>query len=258
MKKFVKYAIALAATALLAFLMILIWKGNSRDHSLRTCEGLSVEFGEEHNFVTRDDIKAYLDEEYGAYIGQRVDSVDLHKVEAILDRRSAVLKSEAWITPDNIMHVKISQREPVVRFQTATDGFYADEKGFLFPLQENFTSLVPIVDGNVPIQEKNGFKGQPDKPEERLWLSQVIEMVNYMEKSGIWADNISQITVDGKGDLVLIPREGSEKFIFGSPDQAQDKFRRIEEYYRSIAPLKEKGYYTSVNVKYARQVICRR
>ncbi len=258
MKKFVKYAVALAATALLAFLMILIWKGNSRDHSLRTCEGLSVEFGEEHNFVTRDDIKAYLDEEYGAYIGQRVDSVDLHKVEAILDRRSAVLKSEAWITPDNIMHVKISQREPVVRFQTATDGFYADEKGFLFPLQENFTSLVPIVDGNVPIKEKNGFKGQPDKPEERLWLSQVIEMVNYMEKSGIWADNISQITVDGKGDLVLIPREGSEKFIFGSPDQAQDKFRRIEEYYRSIAPLKEKGYYTSVNVKYARQVICRR
>ena len=258
MKKFVKYAVALAATALLAFLMILIWKGNSRDHSLRTCEGLSVEFGEEHNFVTRDDIKAYLDEEYGAYIGQRVDSVDLHKVEAILDRRSAVLKSEAWITPDNIMHVKISQREPVVRVQTATDGFYADEKGFLFPLQENFTSLVPIVDGNVPIQEKNGFKGQPDKPEERLWLSQVIEMVNYMEKSGIWADNISQITVDGKGDLVLIPREGSEKFIFGSPDQAQDKFRRIEEYYRSIAPLKEKGYYTSVNVKYARQVICRR
>ena len=258
MKKFVKYAVALAAAALLAFLMILSWKGNSRDHSLRTCEGLSVEFGEEHNFVTRDDIKAYLDEEYGAYIGQRVDSVDLHKVEAILDRRSAVLKSEAWITPDNIMHVKISQREPVVRFQTATDGFYADEKGFLFPLQENFTSLVPIVDGNVPIQEKNGFKGQPDKPEERLWLSQVIEMVNYMEKSGIWADNISQITVDGKGDLVLIPREGSEKFIFGSPDQAQDKFRRIEEYYRSIAPLKEKGYYTSVNVKYARQVICRR
>ena len=83
-------------------------------------------------------------------------------------------------------------------------------------------------------------------------------MVNYMEKSGIWADNISQITVDGKGDLVLIPREGSEKFIFGSPDQAQDKFRRIEEYYRSIAPLKEKGYYTSVNVKYAKQVICRR
>ncbi|MBQ1865404.1 MAG: hypothetical protein II151_00600, partial [Bacteroidales bacterium] len=66
MKKFVKYAVALAAAALLAFLMILIWKGNSRDHSLRTCEGLSVEFGEEHNFVTRDDIKAYLDEEYGA------------------------------------------------------------------------------------------------------------------------------------------------------------------------------------------------
>lgn len=258
MKKLIKYAIALVATGLLAFLMVLIWRGNSRDRALRTCEGLNVEFCEEHNFVTKDDIKAYLDEEYGAYIGQRVDSVDLHKVEAILDRRSAVLKSEAWITPDNILRVRISQREPVVRFQAPSGGFYADEKGFLFPLQENFTSLVPIIDGNVPIFEKDGFKGQPDTPEERAWLAMVIEMVNYMEKSGIWADNISQITVDGKGDLVLIPREGKEKFIFGSPDQAQDKFRRIEEYYRNIAPLKEKGYYSSVNVKYAGQVICRK
>ena len=139
MKKYVKYALALAAAALLAFLMVLIGNGNGHDRALRTCEGLSVEFSEEHNFVTSDDIKAYLDEGYGAYIGQRVDSVDLHKVEALLDSRSAVLKSEAWITPDNIMHVKISQREPVVRFQTPTGGFYADEKGFLFPLQENFT-----------------------------------------------------------------------------------------------------------------------
>ena len=123
MKKYVKYALALAAAALLAFLMVLIWNGNGHDRALRTCEGLSVEFSEEHNFVTADDIKAYLDEGYGAYIGQRVDSVDLHKVEALLDSRSAVLKSEAWITPDNIMHVKISQREPVVRFQTPTGGW---------------------------------------------------------------------------------------------------------------------------------------
>ena len=55
----------------------------------------------------------------------------------------------------------------------------------------------------------------------------------------------------------MVPRTGKEKFIFGSPHDWQDKFARMERYYRYIAPAKEEGWYSTVNVKYPGQIICR-
>ena len=80
-------------------------------------------------------------------------------------------------------------------------------------------------------------------------------MVNYMQGNAIWAENIVQIHVDQNSDIILVPREGDEKFIFGSPDDAAAKFSRIEKYYQYIKPGEKQ--YTSVNVKYKGQIICK-
>lgn len=83
-------------------------------------------------------------------------------------------------------------------------------------------------------------------------------MVNYMNRSKVWAENIVQINVDEKGDIVMIPREGNERFIFGSPFDAENKFSRIERYYRYILPEKGEGYYRTVNVKFNKQIVCKK
>ena len=80
-------------------------------------------------------------------------------------------------------------------------------------------------------------------------------MIAYMEKGGIWNENISQMTVSPEGNLVLIPREGKERFVFGSPTEVKAKFARIGEYYEAVAPL-EKGY-TRVDVRYSGNIICK-
>ena len=143
----------------------------------------------------------------------------------------------------------------MVRFQKGDAGFYADRSGFIFPLQTKFTSMVPIVDGNLPLSIESGFKGDLASEKEKTWVKEVISMVAYMNKSGIWNDNISQITVSQEGNLILIPREGKERFIFGSPTEAKAKFGRIGEYYEAIAPL-DRGY-RSVDVRYAGSIICK-
>jgi hypothetical protein len=64
--------------------------------------------------------------------------------------------------------------------------------------------------------------------------------------------------VNEDGDLVMVPRTGGEKFIFGKPDKAEDKFSRISKYYTAIVPSKGEGFYTTVNVKYDGQIVCRK
>ena len=219
---------------------------------------MNVEFADDYNFVTPEDVEGYLKNEYGAYIGQRLDSVDLAKVEKILDRKSAILKAEAYTTPDGKLNVKVFQREPAVRFQKGTGGFYADSEGFLFPLQDNFTSRVPIIDGEIPLTFESGYKGEPKTERERVWLSQVTDLVRYIQASKTWSANISQISVRQNGDLVMVPRQGKELFIFGPPVDVEEKFAKIGKYYTAIVPEKGEGYYSTVNVKFAGQIVCRK
>ena len=157
------------------------------------------------------------------------------------------------LTEDGYIHIALTQREPVIRFQDGNNGFYADASGFIFPLQSRFCVRVPIVDGELPLKVARGFKG--DRSDDK-WLMQMLGMASWMESSP-WDGIISQISVNADGDIVLIPREGRERFIFGSPDRIEDKLRLIRRYYEAIKPNTEKGKYAWVDVRQKGQIVCR-
>lgn len=223
------------------------------------CTGLNVVIADssKNSFVSAADVKKYLDREYGDYVGQFLDSIDLVKVERIVDGRSAVHKSQAYTTRDGMLNVRVTQRVPIVRFQKEDGGFYADAEGFLFPLQSSYSSRVQIIDGQIPLKANSGYKGEITDEKEKEWLRKVLEVVNYMESSKVWKDKIVQITVTDGGELTLVPRQGKEKFQFGQPDDIAGKFRKMEMYYTHILPEKGSEAYTSVNVEYDGQIVCR-
>ena len=255
MKRPLIITLRIAGIALLLAAFVLLGLLSRRARRERTCEGVQVEFSDSFNFVTEDDIKGYIDRYAGSYLGRRLDSLDLNGIENMLDQQSAVLKSEVYSGGDGNLHVIISQREPVLRFQGPDYGFYIDDRGFIFPLQDNYTSLVPVIDGHIPVKVSPGYKGEALTEKDGAWIRGVQDMIAYMQSNAIWAENIVQIHVDENSDIILIPREGKEKFIFGSPDDAPAKFSRIEKYYQYIQP--EEKEYTSVNVKYKGQIICK-
>lgn len=259
MKKGVRHILLglLAASAIAVYIFGLL--ASARNRHLTTCKGVRVEIADSAklSFVNAEDVKGYLGS-YGEYIGQRIDSVNLKKVEKILNERSAILRADAFMTDDGYLNVTLTQREPVVRFHSGGNGYYADESGFVFPLQKGFSSRVPIVDGNVPMNIARGYKGEPSTDKEKQWLSSLLALLNYIESSKTWSNNFSQITVLQGGDLLLVPREGKEKFIFGNLSSIDSKFARMKEYYEVIAPSKEVGYYSSVDLRYEGQIVCRK
>lgn len=259
MSKTVRHIINGVSGALLAACLVLAYMSGVSCRAPLKCTGLNVVIADSsmNRFVSKADVKKFLDKEYGEYVGMLLDSIDLAMVEKIIDGRSAVNKSEAYTTRDGMLNVKVTQRTPVVRFQKSDGGFYADAEGFLFPLQSSYASRVQVIDGDIPLKANSGYKGEITDEKERAWLGKVIDLVNYMENSRTWKDKIVQITVCDGGELIMVPREGTERFHFGQPDEIQEKFRKMEKYYTAVVPAKGEKEYSVVNLEYDGQIVCR-
>ena len=240
-----RHILSLFALAALLAAMIATTSLAAVDRRLRTCEGVRVSFAPGPRFLSEEEVKSVLDKRCGTYIGQRLDSLQLFKIENVLNKQSSILRSEVWTTDDGFLNVRITHREPVARFQNGDDGFYVDCNGVYFPLKDSYSANVPIIDGAVPVGQNEEKRAE--------WMRDVVSMLDYMD--GGWADRIVQMHVDESGDLILIPREGDERFIFGQPRGVKDKFSRMEDYYRYIRPGGKK--YSEVNLKYEGQIICK-
>ena len=259
MKRYVKYILlSFCCLCLVACIIVAFTAGVSSRKTI-TCTGLEVVILDsmQNSFVSRADVKGYLDREYGQYIGTVIDSIDLTKIEDIIDGRSAVLKSQAYVTRNGVLHVDVTQRKPVVRFQKSDGGFYADADGYIFPLQRTYASHVQIIDGNIPLAANSGYKGTIEDPKEKAWFESMMKVVNYIENSRTWKDKIVQITVCEGGELRMVPRRGREIFQFGQPVNIEDKFRRMEMYYSHIIPEKGADTYSWVSVEYDGQIVCK-
>ena len=256
MRKTVKYLLFVLALALfLCITALVLTQARERRH-LTTCTKVEISFKDTLNFVSENDVRTYLKRDCPVFIGQRIDSIRLYEIEKVLDSRSAILSAQAW-TADSILYISIAQREPVARMESSDHAFYIDDRGFIFPVQGDCGKSFPIIQGHLPLNEPVGYKGMPATEEGRIWTADILAMLSYMKKSK-WEAKIARTQVLDNGDLVLMPLEGKEKIIFGKPEDVQSKFAKVNEYYKRIKPAVEENYYSSVNVKYKGQIICRK
>lgn len=259
MNKIVKYVLIGVCGAMVAAILVASCLAGKEARKGLVCKGLEVAILDslENSFVSKADVRKYLDKEYGRYVGEKLDSLDLVKIEKIIDGRSAVKKSQAYVTKDSLLRIEVTQRKPVVRFQKKEGGFYADADGYIFPLQVSYASHVQIIDGDIPLAANSGYKGEIENPREREWFENVMDVVRFIEGSRTWKGKIVQIHVEKNGEIVLVPREGRQVFRFGQPVQVAEKFDKMEMYYSHIVPEKGSEAYKTVDVRFADQIVCR-
>ena len=245
MPRIVRHIINISFAVLLTAALVASYMLGASHRKPITCKGLSICIPDSaaNQFIRPDEVRKILDSEYSGYIGLPIDEIDLTKIESILDGKSAIYKSEAYATKDSMLNVTITQRKPIVRFQKGSKGFYADETGYLFPLQSTYASHVQVVDGAIPLNNEE-------------WLERMIRLVRHIDDSKVWKDKIVQITVEEDGNLTLVPRDGKEKFIFGHPTDIESKFKKMELYYKAIKPSKTDKDYRWVDIRFDGQIVC--
>lgn len=256
MKRIVLTSLILFATTLIASSYI-YFAGEQSRARVNHCRGTEIRIIDScsNNIISCSDVLDFLHESGICPDGQLCGDIDLQAIEDIVNSRGEVLKSDVYTMADGTLRVDIIQRKAALRL-LAEDGrsFYCDYAGFIFPVKSHID--VPLITGNIPLTVERGFQG-PVPEEDRQWLEGAIRMTTWIENHEYWKNLFSQIDVASGGDFVLYPMDGRQRFIFGDSGSIEDKFSKIDKYYRCIAPVDSTSGYTCINLKFRDQIICR-
>lgn len=205
----------------------------------------------ESGIVDRQEVKDYLTRRA---VGRQTLSIDLDSIEIELSGRGEVMSAEVYTADPYTIAARLTQRKPVIRLERGADRWYADPEGYLFPVTNAVD--VPIVTGHLPLQVDAAWRGIVPE-ENRAWLHGLVELARYIDSRELLRGEIAQIDIAESGDIVLYTRSAGPAIIFGDSGGCDDKFRKLEAWWRNIAPSLDGKTYRTINLKYNNQIICK-
>ena len=183
----------------------------------------------ESAIVDKGEMQAFVD---GVTLGRTTARIDLDSIERAIRAHGEVMGAQVYAASPQRVGVEITQRKPVIRFENGPQHWYADPEGYLFPVTNAVD--VPIVTGYLPL-----------------------ELARYIDEKDVLRNEIAQIDVAADGDLVLYTRTPGPAVIFGDSTGYVEKFRKLEAWWRNIAPIERQKPYKTINLKYNNQIICK-
>lgn len=241
--------ISLSGIFILAFMagmgMLLHLVAENR-HSI-ACSGIQIDISGSGAFVTEAGLQKDIDSFYGIYVGQRIEDVRTAEIEKMVSLKPAVQNCEVWVTDDGVLHVQVSERKPVLRFDFKGESTFVDRTGMLFPPQGSKCDSLQVMT----------ISCDPARGVDSKWLEDLLAVAERVSRSKSWSERIAGYVVESNGDLVLLASSG-ERLVYGDFSRAEAKFDAMERYFTQIAPRHADSPYKSVNVKYKGQIICRK
>lgn len=221
-----------------------------------TCKAIDIVIKDSltDRLVSCKDVMGYLDDGK-SIIGKNMDDIDIFSIEKNLNSQGEIRSAEVFSDNEGMVRVELFQRRAKMRFMGRCGDFYSDSTGYIFPVAKK--ADVPVVTGNIPVNYAQGFKGHALSDKEEKWIAGALELGDYIEQHWYWHRQIEQIDVADNGDIVLYTREGNHKFIFGDFSDIDGKFAKIAMFYKNIEPQSGDRKYSTVNIKYNNQIICR-
>lgn len=108
---------------------------------------------------------------------------------------------------------------------------------------------------------QNAVRAEQKKTEEKYAdFLKLINFVRSVESDGFWSAEVVQIVASsassGAIELVLIPRSGNFRIVFGEIDDTERKFDKLMRFYRDGLGNIGWNRYGTINLKYNNQVVC--
>jgi cell division protein FtsQ len=226
---------------LMLFLVVFLYSFTQNRNENRKISKVQVEFqGDNKSFLTNEMVNNLLIQNLGGTSSIQKDKVDLIDLESALEKQPFIENAEVFTSEDDVLITKILQKSPIARIVTNNRNFYVDKNGSLFQLSNNFSSRVPIVQGNIEGEFKKGF----------------IETFTAIDKDDFLKKNIIAITIQKNGSMTMLSREYDYEINFGKPVSIDKKFKNYKAFYQYASKDSLIGKYKSINLIFTQQVVC--
>mgnify|MGYP000849222127 FL=1 len=236
-------------------IMALSFTNTKRDKILSGTVDINI-FGK-HNFLNKELVEKLFKENNIVLDSVNIKSLDFNEIEKFLEEIPYVKNAEIYNNLDGNITIDLAQKNPIMRVITDRVNLYIDEDCNLMPISENYTAQLIVVTGNL---DQEFFKTQNKSKLNHYGLSllNLFDFVNFINSHELWGSQVEQINISPKGDIELVPRVGNHIIILGNLENYEYKLKKMETLYLKGFNIVDWNKYSSINLKYSDQVICKK
>ena len=230
--------------------MIVLLGAAMQRKNQKQCMDIKIEITgvERHMFIDEKDVLHILNSA-GPVAGNKLSAINLKIMEAVLERNSWVKNAEMFLDNNQLLQVRIEERQPVARvFTLQGNSFYLDSAGMRLPLSERLSARVPVFTG-FPSDKK--MLAHPDS----ALLQSIVQLGQYIIMDSFWMAHIAQIDITPQANFELIPVLGDHLVALGNVNDLDSKFKRLYTFYRKAWLQNGINTYEKLDVQYNNQVV---
>jgi len=174
---------------------------------------------------------------------------NLQKMEARLEQHPWIDDAELFFDNNQVLQVKISEREPIARVITISGtSFYIDSSCARLPLSEKISARVPVF---------TAFPSDKVRlmPADKLLIKDIRKMSVYILNNPFWMAQVAQVDISSKRTFEIIPTIGNHIIEFGNAGNCESKFNRLLIFYGQVLSKTGMEKYARINVQYEKQIV---
>lgn len=201
-------------------------------------------------FIDKNDVLDILQKANGKDLQKAtVSSLDLTEMENRLQKDQWIKRAEMFFDNNNVLQIKITEREPVARIFTVSGAsFYIDSTLTRLPLSDKFSARLPVFTSfptEVRILKKR----------DSFLLNEIKILSQYIGSHPFWMAQIDQIDITPAASFELIPKLGNQIIRFGNIANYEEKFNKLLGFYKQVQTRIGWNKYSVLDVQYKNQVI---
>ncbi len=232
--------IATWAGGIALMVTLLAFSSTCRESIRITDLSIEVDYDTKQYFVNEQEIEDIIRSEYPYLDSLFCKEININLLEERLDNHPAIRKAEVYSAMDGILRIRINQKQPILRVQHTSRGYYLDEKGDSMALSPNFSAEVPLVTGRISATDE----------------AALFKFFNGLTHDKYFNDFFSGVQVEEDGAWILYPRPGRHEVYLGEPKILKAKMERLRKFYETVVDAKNLDSIASLNLAYDKQVVC--
>ncbi|KAA9041426.1 hypothetical protein FW778_05215 [Ginsengibacter hankyongi] len=216
------------------------------------CSRIEIEItGVQNNFfIDKKDVISILEKtNEGKLEKMPVHAIDLAMMESELQKSKWIKKAELFFDNNNVLQVRITEREPIARiFTTSGMSFYLDSSLTRLPLSDKFSPRLPVFT-DFPTDVIVLSKQDSNLIKDIKTLSQ------FINTNSFWMAQIDQVDILPNRSFELIPKLGNQVIRFGDAENCEEKFNNLLCFYKQVLTKIGWSHYSAIDVQYKGQVV---
>lgn len=220
----------------------------------KTCKGINVFIDDqfENYFVDENDVLNIVSNNRDdRLVGESFSNIELRTLEQRLVKHEFVRRAEVYKDLTGHLNIKVYQMRPVARLiSSQLNDRYLNSVGEVIPVSSKYTARVMLISGDFANRKL------PEDLKTDDYGKELMHLIDYIHDHTFWKAQVAQMDIDKKGNIKIYTQVSKQLVDFGQPENIEDKFRKLEIFYKKILPAKGWNFYESVSVKFKDQIVC--